>query len=144
MRMCHSFAGSGTGFEDFQRSRETEPRLAAKQLGIFQHWIRIARVCLCDSRDIRQGRRFKANRLLAGRSTSVSRLIADRGIPMLYKTQEDEPSKFARAVSSLLKDPSRRRELGRAARSRVEKQYRVPALREAWRQVACGVEKIGR
>ena len=63
---------------------------------------------------------------------------------MLYKTQEDEPSKFARAVSSLLKDPSRRRELGRAARSRVEKQYRVPALREAWRQVACAVEKIGR
>jgi glycosyltransferase involved in cell wall biosynthesis len=57
---------------------------------------------------------------------------------------EDEPSKFARAVSGLLKDPSRRREIGRAARLRVEKQYGVAALRDAWRQVLCAAEKIGR
>jgi len=57
---------------------------------------------------------------------------------------EDEPGKFARAVSGLLKDPSRRREIGRAARLRVEKQYGVAALRDAWRQVLCAAEKIGR
>ena len=61
---------------------------------------------------------------------------------MLYKTLEDE-RKFARAVSGLLKDPSRSGELGRAERSWVEKQYGVAALREAWRQVVCAAEKIG-
>ncbi len=43
-----------------------------------------------------------------------------------------------------LKDLSRRKKIGRAAGSRVEKRYRVAALRDAWRQVVCAMEKIGR
>jgi len=35
-------------------------------------------------------------------------------------------------------------ELGRAARSRVEKQQGVAALRDAWRQFVCAAEKISR
>ena len=57
---------------------------------------------------------------------------------------EDEPGKFARAVSSLLNEPSRRKEIGHAALSRVEKQYGVAALRDVWRQVVYAAEKIGR
>jgi glycosyltransferase involved in cell wall biosynthesis len=45
----------------------------------------------------------------------------------------DEPKAFAGAVAELLRDASRRRELGQAARRRVEECYSLPVLRTALR-----------
>jgi glycosyltransferase involved in cell wall biosynthesis len=45
----------------------------------------------------------------------------------------DQPKAFAGAVADLLKDASRRWELGQAARRRVEERYSFPALRAAVR-----------
>jgi glycosyltransferase involved in cell wall biosynthesis len=45
----------------------------------------------------------------------------------------DEPEEFAKATATLLADKSRRRELGRAARRRVQQRYDLSTLRIAVR-----------
>jgi glycosyltransferase involved in cell wall biosynthesis len=105
-----------------------------------------AAVCIVPLR-IGGGTRLKILEAAAMAKPTVSTRLGAEGLDFVEGQEillEDEPSKFARAVSGLLKDPSRRREIGRAARLRVEKQYGVAALRDAWRQVLCAAEKIGR
>ena len=56
---------------------------------------------------------------------------------------EDEPAAFARAVAGLLASEPRRREMGAAARARVEREYSFDALQDALRIALARIEKTG-
>jgi len=105
-----------------------------------------AAVCIVPLR-IGSGTRMKILEAAAMAKPIVSTRLGAEGLDFVEGQEivlEDEPERFADAVSRLLKDASRRRQMGQAARSRVEKQYGIATLRSAWREVLCANGKLGR
>ena len=77
------------------------------------------------------GTRLKIFEALAMGKAVVSTRIGAEGLPIVsgqHFLQADSPADFAQAVVTLLKDPDRRRTLGRAGRRLVEERY-------SWTQV---------
>lgn len=78
------------------------------------------------------GTRLKIFEALAMGKAVVSTAVGAEGLPLVPGThfvQADAPAEFADAVVALLRDPARRRALGRAGRRLVEERY-------SWAQVA--------
>jgi polysaccharide biosynthesis protein PslH len=78
------------------------------------------------------GTRLKIFEALAMGKAVVSTTVGAEGLPLAPGTHflpADDPASFAAAVVSLLRDPDRRRALGRAGRQLVEARY-------SWAQVA--------
>jgi len=78
------------------------------------------------------GTRLKIFEALAMAKAVVSTSIGAEGLPLTpgeHFVRADEPAEFARAVTSLLRNPSRRRALGAAGRRLVEERY-------SWAQTA--------
>jgi len=78
------------------------------------------------------GTRLKIFEALAMAKAVVSTSVGAEGLPRNpgeHFLQADEPAEFARAVTSLLRDPVRRRALGTAGRRLVENRY-------SWAQIA--------
>ena len=78
------------------------------------------------------GTRLKIFEALAMAKPVVSTTVGAEGLPLVpgrHYIQADDPAAFAGAVLVLLRDPARRRALGRAGRQLVERHY-------AWPQVA--------
>jgi sugar transferase (PEP-CTERM/EpsH1 system associated) len=78
------------------------------------------------------GTRLKIFEALAMAKPVVSTAIGAEGLPLVpgeHFLQADDPSDFARAVVSLLRDPARRKALGMAGRKLVEERY-------SWQRVA--------
>jgi glycosyltransferase involved in cell wall biosynthesis len=78
------------------------------------------------------GTRLKIFEALAMGKAVVSTTIGAEGLPLVpgeHFLRTDAPDEFASAVVSLIRDPSRRRSLGRAGRKLVEERY-------AWSRVA--------
>ena len=66
----------------------------------------------------------------------VSTAVGAEGLPLVpgeHCLRADDPAEFARAVTSLLRDPARRRTLGAAGRRLVEERY-------SWAKVATEFE----
>ena len=94
-----------------------------------------AAVCVVPLR-IGSGTRLKILEAAAMAKPIVSTRIGAEGLDFVDGREimlADEPKAFAGAVADLLRDASRRRELGQAARRRVEERYSLPALRTAVR-----------
>lgn len=105
-----------------------------------------AAVCIVPLR-IGSGTRMKILEAAAMAKAVVSTRLGAEGLDFVEGQEivlEDEPERFANAISMLLKDTSRRKEMGQAARSRVEKQYGIATLRSAWREVLCLNGKLER
>jgi glycosyltransferase involved in cell wall biosynthesis len=82
------------------------------------------------------GTRLKIFEALAMGKVVVSTTVGAEGLPLIpgkHFLQADDPSDFAKAVVSLLRDPHRRRALGMAGRRLVEERY-------AWPRVAAEFE----
>jgi glycosyltransferase involved in cell wall biosynthesis len=97
--------------------------------------IAAATVCVVPLR-IGSGTRLKILEAGAMEKAIVSTRIGAEGLDFEDGADiilADEPLAFARAVADLLADPARRRELGHAARRRVERDYSLPAVRAAFR-----------
>ena len=80
--------------------------------------------------------RHPSPRLLAMAKAVVSTSVGAEGLPLVpgeHFLRADDPAEFARAVTSLVHDPSRRRALGVAGRRLVEERY-------AWARVAAEFE----
>ncbi|OGC02329.1 MAG: hypothetical protein A3G35_17600 [candidate division NC10 bacterium RIFCSPLOWO2_12_FULL_66_18] len=78
------------------------------------------------------GTRLKIFEALAMGKAVVATTVGAEGLPLVpgeHFVRTDDPADFARAVASLLRDPVRRRALGRAGRQLVEARY-------SWAQVA--------
>lgn len=78
------------------------------------------------------GTRLKIFEALAMAKPVVSTAVGAEGLPLVpgeHFIQADDPAEFARAVTSLLRNPARRRALGQAGRRLVEERY-------AWARVA--------
>lgn len=92
-------------------------------------------VCVVPLR-IGSGTRLKILEAAAMCRPIVSTRIGAEGLDFVEWQEiilEDDPEKFARAVSELLTDAERRKSMGQAARDRVYRQYGLPALRDAVR-----------
>jgi sugar transferase (PEP-CTERM/EpsH1 system associated) len=86
------------------------------------------------------GTRLKILEALAMGKAVVSTSIGAEGLEVNHNEHliiADEPEEFARSVSELLKEPSRRQALGRAGRTVVEACY-------DWKAVSADLEKIYR
>ena len=82
------------------------------------------------------GTRLKIFEALAMAKAVVSTSVGAEGLPLVpgeHFLRADDPAEFARAVTSLVHDPSRRRALGVAGRRLVEERY-------AWARVAAEFE----
>lgn len=91
---------------------------------------------------IGSGTRLKILEAAAMAKPIVSTRLGAEGLDFVDGQEiilEDEPKRFARAVAALLGSQQRRRELGDAARARVERQYSYPALRQALRLAMRGM-----
>jgi len=100
-----------------------------------------AAVCVVPLR-IGSGTRLKILEAAAMAKPIVSTRLGAEGLDFVDGKEillADEPEAFARAVAGLLGDASRRRELGRAARRRVEESYSLPVLRTAVRTALAGL-----
>lgn len=99
----------------------------------------IAKACVCVvPLRIGSGTRLKILEAAAMGKPIVSTRIGAEGLDFVPGTEillADEPREFATAVASLLANRGLRDSMGQAARCRVEKQYSLPALREALRPV---------
>jgi len=96
-----------------------------------------AMVCVVPLR-IGSGTRLKILEAAAMAKPIVSTRVGAEGLDFVDGEEiilADQPQDFARAVASLLAEPNRRKRLGEAARHRVERQYGLPALRKALREV---------
>lgn len=94
-----------------------------------------AGVCVVPLR-IGSGTRLKILEAAAMAKPIVSTRIGAEGLDFVDGEEiilADRPEAFARAVADLLRDVSRRRDLGQAARRRVEECYSFPVLRTAVR-----------
>jgi glycosyltransferase involved in cell wall biosynthesis len=94
-----------------------------------------AAVCVVPLR-IGSGTRLKILEAAAMAKPIVSTRVGAEGLDFVDGREiilADEPEAFAAAVAELLSDPARRRELGEAARRRVEERYSFPVLRTAVR-----------
>jgi glycosyltransferase involved in cell wall biosynthesis len=94
-----------------------------------------ATVCVVPLR-IGSGTRLKILEAAAMAKPIVSTRLGAEGLDFVDGREivlADDPKAFAGAVAELLSDASRRRQLGQAARTRVEECYGVPALRAAVR-----------
>lgn len=77
------------------------------------------------------GTRLKIFEALAMQKAVVSTRVGAEGLPLMSGVHflcADDPSEFARAVVSLLRDPSRRRELGTAGRRLIEQRFSWPQI----------------
>jgi len=77
------------------------------------------------------GTRLKIFEALAMAKAVVSTAIGAEGLPLTPGRdflQADDPAAFARAVTSLLRDPARRRAVGSAGRRLVEERYSWPKV----------------
>jgi len=77
------------------------------------------------------GTRLKIFEALAMAKAVVSTAIGAEGLPLAPGRdflQADDPAAFARAVTSLLRDPARRRAVGSAGRRLVEERYSWPRV----------------
>src|SRR5213080_2012157 len=77
------------------------------------------------------GTRLKIFEALAMAKAVVSTAIGAEGLPLTPGRdflQADDPAAFARAVTSLLRDPARRRAVGSAGRRLVEERYSWPRV----------------
>jgi glycosyltransferase involved in cell wall biosynthesis len=95
-----------------------------------------AAVCVVPLR-IGSGTRLKILEAAAMGKAIVSTSLGAEGLNFLPGREfllADEPEEFARAIAGLLADESRRLEMGRAARRRVQKHYDVSTLRIAVRE----------
>lgn len=82
------------------------------------------------------GTRLKIFEALAMGKAVVATTVGAEGLPLVpdqHFLQADDPGAFAHAVVSLLREPVRRKALGRAGRRLVEERY-------SWPQVACEFE----
>jgi glycosyltransferase involved in cell wall biosynthesis len=96
-----------------------------------------AAVCIVPLR-IGSGTRMKILEAAAMAKPIVSTRLGAEGLDFVEHQEivlEDEPLEFAKAVSMLMKDDSRRREMGQAARAKVERQYGIATLCSAWRDI---------
>jgi glycosyltransferase involved in cell wall biosynthesis len=94
-----------------------------------------AAVCVVPLR-IGSGTRLKILEAAAMAKPIVSTRVGAEGLDFVDGREivlADDPKAFAGAVADLLRNASRRRELGQAARRRVEIRYSLPALRAALR-----------
>lgn len=92
-----------------------------------------AAVCVVPLR-IGSGTRLKILEAAAMAKPIVSTRVGAEGLDFVGGREivlADEPKAFAEAVADLLRDASRRRELGRAARRRAQECYSLPVLRTA-------------
>lgn len=99
--------------------------------------LRQAGVCVVPLR-IGGGTRLKIFEAMAMGKAVVSTSVGAEGLPLVdgrHYLRSDEPSAFANAVITLLGNPARRRELGRAGRELVERHY-------SWAQVAAQFDAL--
>lgn len=90
-----------------------------------------AAVCVVPLR-IASGTRLKILEAAAMGKAVVSTSLGAEGLEFADGTEiiiENDPALFARAVAGLLLDPGRRRDMGAAARRRVQESYSYPVLR---------------
>jgi glycosyltransferase involved in cell wall biosynthesis len=95
-----------------------------------------AALCVVPLR-IGSGTRLKILEAAAMGKAMVSTRLGAEGLNFLPGQEfllADEPEEFAKAIAGLLADKSRRHEMGRAARRRVQKHYDVSTLRIAVRE----------
>jgi polysaccharide biosynthesis protein PslH len=117
-------------------ARESRIQLTGWVEDVRPHLARGA-VCVVPLR-IGGGTRLKIFEAMAMGKAVVSTSIGAEGLPVRDDENiliRDEPSAFANAAVSLLKDPARRARLGRKARALVEENY-------SWRQVAKGFAAV--
>jgi len=77
------------------------------------------------------GTRLKVFEALAMAKPVVSTSVGAEGLPLVpgqHFLRADDPAEFARAVTSLLRNPARRRALGAAGRRLVEARYSWPKV----------------
>jgi glycosyltransferase involved in cell wall biosynthesis len=101
-----------------------------------------ATVCVVPLR-VGSGTRLKILEAAAMGKAIVSTRVGAEGLLLHHGGEillEDEPEAFAKAIRDLLANPSLREELGRAARSKVERHYSFPALRESLRKVLSSLD----
>jgi len=94
---------------------------------------------------IGSGTRLKILEAAAMAKPIVSTRLGAEGLDFVDNREiilEDEPKRFADAVAALLGNQQRRRELGDAARARVERQYSYPALRQALHLAMRGIVTV--
>jgi glycosyltransferase involved in cell wall biosynthesis len=130
-------AGRG-GAESFRRRFRGQPEIEFTGfVSDMRDEIAGAAVCVVPLR-IGSGTRLKILEAAAMAKPVVSTRLGVEGLDFEEGEEillADDPRDFARAVAGLLADPDRRRQMGQAARRRVEAQYGVPALRESLRQI---------
>jgi glycosyltransferase involved in cell wall biosynthesis len=94
-----------------------------------------ATVCVVPLR-IGSGTRLKIIEAAAMGKAIISTQVGAEGLDFVNGEDivlVDEPRAFAAAIKDLLADPARRRQLGKAARRRVEDSYSITSLRPALR-----------
>jgi len=99
-----------------------------------------ATVCVVPLR-IGSGTRLKILEAGAMAKPILSTALGAEGLELVDGEEivlADEPRAFADGVAKLLHDAARRRELGRAARLRVEKQYGLAVFKTSLRQAVSG------
>lgn len=99
--------------------------------------LRKAAVCVVPLR-IGGGTRLKIFEALAMGKAVVSTSVGAEGLPLVdgrHYLRTDDPGAFAHAVTTLLRDPVRRRALGRHGRELVERHY-------SWSQVATQFDRL--
>lgn len=138
---------SGTHFIVIGRNPSANLRREAQRCGctltgtvddVRPHLLRAA-VCVVPLR-IGGGTRLKIYEALAMGKALVSTSVGAEGLPLVdgrHFLCADEPQAFANAVIALLRDPARRRALGRAGRELVERHF-------AWPKVAVQFEDLCR
>ena len=127
------FVVAGRGpTEEFRRQLADVPELKfAGAVPDIREEIAKAAVCVVPLR-IGSGTRFKILEAAAMEKPVISTQLGAEGLEFRDGEEiilADEPREFARAVCGLLSDPQRGRELGKAARNKVEEKYSFAALR---------------
>jgi glycosyltransferase involved in cell wall biosynthesis len=100
-----------------------------------------AAVCVVPLR-IGSGTRLKILEAAAMAKPVVSTTLGAEGLDLRHGHEillEDNPRAFAEAVALLLTDPARATALGAAARTAIEENYSIPALRRQLQQMLTGV-----